>query len=210
MKFIRRLAYKIAYSVQEAQQESHHMRFVYYYGYQGFISQLLEFLCIILIGLIFNVFIPIVIIASIFAIMRSFIGGYHMRSGEHCFYLTAIIIGIPAIITKYVSLTDVVIPIITALVYLFVYYTIIKYAPVDTVNKPIPEDKKPTYKRLGLIFTTILLVVTYILFINGYKMIILSILFGIALETLTVVPFGYNLFSILEKNVFYFRKENRQ
>jgi len=199
MKFIRRLAYKIAYGIQESQNENHHRRFVYYYGYQGFISQLLEFLCIILIGLIFDVFVPIVIMASTFAIMRSFIGGYHVRRGDHCFYLTAIIIGIPAIITKCINIQNVLLFVITT--FAFVYYTIFRYAPVDTKNKPIPEDKKPRYKILGLIFTTVLLVGTYFLYVYGNEMIILSILFGIGLEALTVVPFGYRLFAKIEKKL---------
>ena len=206
MKFIRKWAYGIAYNLQESRGENHHMRYVYYYGYQAFFSQLLDLFCILLAGLILKTFLSIIIISTVFAIMRFTIGGYHMKTFNACFIITLLLFVGSSIIVKYTChlfhLNTLMVT--NIMLYIFSVIVIIKYAPIDSEAKPIADDKKPKYKKMGVMLITALFIINIILLLaDGNEMLVLSVNLGILLEVLSVAPFGYKLYEKLENKINY-------
>jgi accessory gene regulator protein AgrB len=58
------------------------------YGYHMLYGTILQILIALTIALIFNIFVPVLIIMVTFAISRAFIGGKHLNSSNKCLLVT--------------------------------------------------------------------------------------------------------------------------
>lgn len=126
---------------------------VYIYGFEIWISNVINFCLIMGFGLILREVINSVLFYIVFVVTRSFSGGYHADSYLKCNVLFASIYLITILFTKVMT------PFMS-LVYLLVFLAIyigciIEYAPIDSENKKLTKDNKVKFKRVSILISLI-------------------------------------------------------
>lgn len=131
-------------------------RDVYIYGCEVLCSILLNIAVVCIVGLLFGkLFCSIAFFAS-FAIVRHFSGGYHANTHLKCNLILLIncvaVMGIIALPIMYQPLGNV----LEGVMVLFAIVVIYRLAPMDNVNKEIPEERRKGLKRKSVIVVLML------------------------------------------------------
>lgn len=179
------------------------------YGTYALIQTLISIISVLILGLIFNIALEALIFLFTASILRKYSGGAHSESSNVCTLLGIIIsIGVGFLIKSsfFVNIDFEFIIFAGIVVFVFAYFIIFKYAPVDTPNKPIKtEKKKKRMKKGSLKILTIYLFIVLlntILYYNSdvvfAKQVILSILFGIAWQCMTLTALGNILLKTID------------
>ena len=159
---------------------------VYYYGFQIIIGGINKFLLLIISGLLLNILPQLLITTISFVSLRIFAGGLHYDSYTKCTYISLLSFTIMALLSKYIILNQ----FISMLIFLFMYFIILIYAPIEHPNKPIKENKKIRFKIIALFVLSTLTIIN--LFTNN-TIISNSIIYGILLVGLISTPFANKL-----------------
>lgn len=179
------------------------------YGTYALIQTLISIISVLILGLIFNIALEALIFLFTASILRKYSGGAHSESSNVCTLLGIIIsIGVGFLIKSsfFVNMDFEFIIFAGIVVFVFAYFIIFKYAPVDTPNKPIKtEKKKKRMKKGSLKILTIYLFIVLlntILYYNSdvvfAKQVILSILFGIVWQCMTLTALGNILLKTID------------
>lgn len=172
------------------------------YGTIALIQMLISMLLVIIVGAIFGVAIESFIVALIASILRKCSGGVHASTAEICttisiFICVGFALGMECIGINFGNLNLIIF--IGCILFLWSYYIIYKYAPVDTPNKPIKTLAKKQRMRSGSILTLtiylILVLVNILLYIIFKKSVILvyilCIYAGLAWQCFTLTKIGH-------------------
>ncbi len=121
---------------------------IYIYGFEIFISNIINFCLIMGLGIIFREVIHSFLFYVVFVVTRSFCGGYHAGSYLKCNVLFTVIYLTTLLFSKLMN------PFMS-LVYLFIFLAIyigciIEYAPIDSENKKLTKDNKQRFKRISI------------------------------------------------------------
>lgn len=179
------------------------------YGTYALIQTLISIISVLILGLIFNMALEALIFLFTASILRKYSGGAHSESSNVCTLLGIVIsicIGFLIKSSFFVNMNFEFIIFTGVVVFVFAYFIIFKYAPVDTPNKPIKtEKKKKRMKKGSLKILTIYLFIVLlntILYYNSdvvfAKQVILSILFGIAWQCMTLTALGNILLKTID------------
>lgn len=179
------------------------------YGTYALIQTLISIISVLILGLIFNIALEALIFLFTASILRKYSGGAHSESSNVCTLLGIVIsicIGFLIKSSFFVNMNFQFIIFIGVVVFVFAYFIIFKYAPVDTPNKPIKtEKKKKRMKKGSLKILTIYLFIVLLSTILYYnsdvvfaKSVILSILFGIAWQCMTLTSLGNILLKTID------------
>lgn len=173
------------------------------YGAFALLQILWSFLCVMILGFIFNVLIESMIIVLTIAIFRKYSGGIHANSPNKCAIFGAIVcVGI-ALVVKNINMNlNLVFILIFILVYVYSYYSIYKFVPVDTKSKPIDNvDEKLRLKKCSFLVISILLLIEilFVLFYLKYNNITLiyygkCIMMGLLWQSFTLTPIAKKIF----------------
>jgi len=154
---------------------------VYYYGFQIIIGGINKFILLIISGLLLNILPQLLLTTISFASLRFWTGGLHLDSYPKCSYISLLSFTLTALLAKYIILNQ----FISMLIFLFVLFLILIYAPIEHPNKPIKENKKIKFKIIALFVLTILVIIyslTHNVIISN------SIIYGILLAGLISTP----------------------
>ncbi|WP_409229111.1 accessory gene regulator B family protein [Gudongella sp. SC589] len=130
---------------------------LYEYGlHQSFIL-LANIFTTILVGWIFNMMIESIIFLLAFVPLRSYAGGYHAKTPLRCYVLSVVMISITLLLIR--------MPVRGLLSVVFITTTatgtILVFAPVEDINKPLKQTEKKEYKRrISFILATLLGLIT--------------------------------------------------
>ncbi|HGG0417740.1 TPA: accessory gene regulator ArgB-like protein [Clostridium sporogenes] len=173
------------------------------YGAFAVLQTLWAFLCVIILGVIFNVLVESIIIVLTIAIFRKYSGGIHANSPNKCAIFGAFICVGLSLFVKNISI-DFNLTFIGIFIFTFFcsYYTIYKFVPVDTKNKPIENKeeklrlKKCSFLIIGILF---LIEILLILFYLKYKYNTLiyygnCIIMGVVWQSFTLTPTAKKIF----------------
>lgn len=140
---------------------------LYIYGLQLIISSLIGIATILCICIILNKFIDSIIFLLCFIILRNYCGGYHANSYLKC---NLYFIGIFIITELIIMFTPIIlIEPISVVIFCTSLYILVKYAPVDNVNKKLSKIQKDKSRVIALMNFTVLVVIAGILkFIGIY------------------------------------------
>jgi len=158
----------------------------------------ISLILIMIVAYILNVKTYVGIIISTIMILRAFSGGGHSKSKIICTIISSVYpIGSALIINRLV-ISNTVVLIVSLIVFIVGICIIYKYAPADTLQKPIVSLKfKKQLKRNSLMFITIAeIIILYTTYIN-YLQISLSIIMGLSWQLFTVLPIGYKFFNLI-------------
>lgn len=139
------------------------------YGAFALLQTLYSFLCVVILGSIFNVLIESIIISLSIAIYRKYSGGIHATTPNKCAIFGAIICVAFGLLVKNARIKfNLIFLLIFIFTFICAYYSTYKFVPVDTKNKPINNtDERLRLKRLCLLVISILFLIE-VLFIVLY------------------------------------------
>lgn len=132
---------------------------IYLFGVEQMLVLLLDLLTCVLVGVVFGNILQTILFVAAFAGVRVYAGGYHASTPWSCYLLTTGMIIVSTVILKYIDWN------VGVLIGLLVVASlvILKFAPVDTENKPI-DDVEYVYFRKK---TKLVLLVEIILAVLG-------------------------------------------
>lgn len=135
---------------------------IYIYGFEIFISNLVNLLIVVILGLLAHQFYHAALFYIVFMITRTYSGGYHASTYLKCniafgsVFIATIVIS--RLLMPYISL-------VYLIVFLAIYIgCILEYAPIENVNKILSEEDKKKHRKTSIqlsIFWTILVLVLY-------------------------------------------------
>lgn len=172
------------------------------YGTISLIQMLISMALVVIVGAIFGVPLESFILVLITSILRKCSGGVHASTAEICTTVSIFICVGFALGMKYIGINfgslNLIIS-IGCILFLWSYYIMYKYAPVDSPNKPIKTLAKKQRMRRGSILTlTIYLILVlvnillYIIFKKNFILVyILCIYAGFAWQCFTLTKIGH-------------------
>ncbi|AMN36080.1 accessory gene regulator ArgB-like protein [Clostridium perfringens] len=171
------------------------------YGTYALIQTLISIISVLILGLVFNIALEALIFLFTASILRKYSGGAHSESSNVCTLLGIIIsicIGFLIKSSFFTKMNFELVVFIGIFIFVFAYFIVFKFAPVDTPNKPIKtEKKKRRMKKGSLKILTIYLLIELLSIILYYnsgwslaKHVMLSIIFGVAWQCMTLTYIG--------------------
>ncbi|MGG5462162.1 accessory gene regulator ArgB-like protein [Clostridium sp. B9] len=200
---------RIAEKVSEELNYDNEKKEVIQYGTYALIQTLLSIISVLILGLIFGVAVDALVFLFTASILRKYSGGAHSESPNTCTALGIIMsLGVGLILKAkfFLNLDFLIIVISTIIVFVFAYFVIYKYAPVDSPNKPIKTEKKKKRMRKGsfkiLTIYLSIIIIGSILFYNfnliTVKPVIISILLGTLWQCITLLKVGHVLLKTID------------
>lgn len=191
LKYIKWLSYICARKLQNIREETHQYRYLYYYGFQIIFGAANKALLLLIFSLLFGIIKETILVTVAFVALRIFAGGVHFDSYSLCAYVSVSIILAAGFAAKYISISYGV----GIIIFVLSLVAIIIYAPVEHRNRPLCEREKAQFKIISII----VLILLYLVHNN-------SIMFGILLASLMVLPCAENLTRKIEKGLYKTKK----
>ncbi|KEJ03303.1 accessory gene regulator AgrB [Clostridium botulinum A2B3 87] len=174
------------------------------YGAFSVLQAIWALSCVVILGAICNVLIESVIIALTAATYRKYSGGMHANTPNKCAILGAIVFVGFALIVKNINIgVNLFLPVICIFTFIYSYYAIYKFVPVDTKAKPIENESEILKLRrysFFIISILILIEVLLLLFYFKYKNEMLiyygkCIIAGVLWQSFTLTPLAKRVFA---------------
>jgi accessory gene regulator B len=208
MNRIDKISKSFAHVVSSNLSLGHDQEEILAYGAFALIQTILSILTIAVCGLVLGVFAESMIISFAAAILRKFSGGVHATKPLNCAVIGMIIFCVLGLLVKHVFISIEFIYVIglMALEFAFVFYVMIKYSPVGSVNKPLKNlEKRKRLKHQSLMFTISMLVINIILtyvYVHtnniNFLTVAICISTGILWQSLTLVSLGHIIIESLD------------
>ncbi len=164
------------------------------YGIEGIYLTITKSIIIFLCALILGIFKELLYLLIAFNCIRLFAFGMHANKSWICLIFSSSVFLTGAFLCKYITISKEVLYVL----YLLLLIIMIKYAPSDTVKRPLIKKKKRTmYKVLSIIITVTYFIIT--LFIQN-NLIINSMVMGLIIECILIIPITYKAFKMPYKN----------
>lgn len=164
------------------------------YGVEGMYLTVTKTIVIFTIALILGIFKELIFLLIAFNFIRMFAFGMHANKSWICLAFSSIMFIGGAYLCKYVILSK---EMIYAL-YAISIIVITAYSPADTVKRPLIKKKKRIKFKIFSILTTIIFFIIT-LFVKD-NLIINSLIFGLIIECILILPITYKAFKMPYKN----------
>lgn len=172
------------------------------FGLELFLGEIIKLICLITISYILGLLPEVLIITAAAGILRLASGGEHcseyyrcLIGGTLCFMLLGWAVHYFSPIFEQQELFFV-----ALLSFFIAEIALWKYAPGDTENKPITEEKdKIKYKKWSLIITVVYFIIMMIFSaVTTLNLITLAIAVGMLEQVFTVTPWGYRFLHFID------------
>lgn len=162
------------------------------YGLEVFLVTFIEFIGLMILGILCRCPIETIIFIIFFSSLRVSAGGFHANKWYECFIIICLFtFGSIYAAYKIQALMDIEVILIMLILSLLI---LLKYAPVDTKNNPLTKEEKRKQRKVSLItfsiqsLIIIFLYLSNIAFLKNYLQIAAM---AVMIETLTLVNFSY-------------------
>ncbi len=164
------------------------------YGIEGLYLTITKTIVIFTIALILGIVKELIFLLITFNFIRLFAFGMHANKSWICLAFSSFMFIGGAYLCKYIILSK---EVIYAL-YTISIIIIAAYSPADTVKRPLIKKKKRIrFKIFSIITTIIFFIIT--LFVKD-NLIINSLIFGLIIECILILPITYKAFKMPYKN----------
>lgn len=116
---------------------------VYMYGFFQLVMMLLNIATTIVLGVLFKLLLPCILLNISYIAIRTSAGGHHAGSPMRCYVNSTIIISVLLAIIKWIPFQRAVSVVMLAAASIFIWTT----APVETENNQLDETEKSIYRR---------------------------------------------------------------
>ncbi|EQB3098785.1 accessory gene regulator ArgB-like protein [Clostridium botulinum] len=204
MFLIERLSNKIGNKIANNLELDKDTEEIIAYGAFSVLQTIWALLCVVILGAMWNVLVESVIIALTAAAYRKYSGGIHANTPNKCAFLGAIIFVGFAFIVKNINISvNLFFVLIGILTFIYSYYAIYKFVPVDTKAKPIEnEDEILKLRRYSFFIISILFFIEALLLLFYFKykneMLIYygkCIIAGVLWQSFTLTPLAKRVFA---------------
>lgn len=141
-------------------------REIYVYGLQILLNTLFSIGIVLVIGFVFNVLWGTVVFLFCYCLLRVFAGGLHVNTNNLCM---TIFIGGYILFSFALNYIEVFLNVKTICILVLFNICILKWAPVDVPNNPIPMMKRRIMKKKAFFISLIITSVIFFLIYNGYN-----------------------------------------
>ena len=164
------------------------------YGLEGLYLNVTKIIFILIISLMLNIFKETLLLLLIFNLIRFTAFGVHAKRSIDCLISSTIFfIGFP-LICIHIVISD----IIKIIIFIPILLLIIKYAPADTVKRPLNNKKKRIiYKILSIIISIIYIICSILITDNTLSN---CFLFALVIQVIVILPITYKLFGVPYNN----------
>lgn len=183
---LERLSEKFVKKLIDAEIISNMDADVYSYGFFQGIMMLINIMTILLLGMIFKLMIPCILLNFAYIPIRIYAGGHHADSSAKCYVNSTIMIAVLLAIIKWVPIH------FALLVLLLIVSSIVIWtlAPVETENNPLDESEKEVFKKRARVILIIEAIVFFISLIFCKNWIAQTIALGLFTECIMLI-IGY-------------------
>lgn len=162
------------------------------YGLEGIYLLISKSIIIFSLAYFLNILTELLILLFFYNLIKLFSFGIHATKSSSCLFFSIIVFLGSSILINYLIINTSLIAILNIIFVLLIF----KYAPADTYKKPI-KKRRNLYKFSSTIITIILAFITT--FIKN-PIIINSIIIGITIQVIMILPITYKLFNLPYNN----------
>ena len=135
---------------------------LYLYGFFILLSQILYFIIVITIGILFNVIFESIIFYITFQFIRRYAGGYHAKTETRCEILSTLSILCCIVLIKLSKMYD--IRIVLFSVSLVFAVLIFILCPLDTPEKPLNDKEYKYFRKISWIILSLIIIAIIVSF----------------------------------------------
>lgn len=134
---------------------------IYIYGYETFFSGVIDLIITLILGILFRRLIASIVFFVMFVSVRMYTGGYHADSYLKC---KMIFIGI---VMSVLGISYIKFPLYTVFLIISLFLiTIYRLCPIENPNKPLSEQQKRKYRKIGLLYSILWSIAAIITYFN--------------------------------------------
>ena len=168
------------------------------YGLEGLYNLTTKFIVLIILAIIFDLMIELILLTSIYGLLRLYGFGLHAKKSWQCWITTIPIYIGGCFFIKYAILS----PYITYIIWLFGLISFLLFAPADTKSRPLIHKEK-RIKILSISIVIILFIINVFLKINIF---LNATIYALTLESIIINPITYKIFNVPYNNYKTFQK----
>lgn len=205
---IEKISNSLAELLGEYLQYSEDQISVLAYGLYGLFQTIFSLFLVIIIGLVLGIMLEALIISFSIAILRKFSGGAHATSAERCLILGTLFAILGGLLGHLIFnlLAPPILYYFEYLLFIWSFYTIYKYAPVASPNKPIKSTIKYTKLKQRSIFviliyfviSTIILCTSNFLTTSSISIYSICLVLGMSWQVFTITKLGHTVARFLD------------
>lgn len=153
---------------------------LYLYGLFILLSQILYFIIVITIGILFNVIFESIIFYITFQFIRRYAGGYHASTETRCEILSTLSILCCIVLIKLSKMYDIRI----ALLSISLVFTVLIFifCPLDTPEKPLSDKEYKYFRKISCIILSLIIVAIIVSFIFKFNVLFAPCCASVILE----------------------------
>jgi accessory gene regulator B len=178
------------------------------YGAFCFLQTIISFTLIFIFSYIFNVLVQAIFISFSGSILRKYSGGVHSSSPNKCLIISILIsVGFSKLLIFFTKNLPIIFPYLFILLgIIYSFYCILKFAPVDSVSKPINSIiKRKKLKINSIIFLSVFTFIAFILsliymFKSNINFLIYSecIILGVTWQSFSLTNLGHKFLTKID------------
>ena len=160
------------------------------YGIEGIYLTITKCIIIFTIALLLGIFKELIFLLIAFNIIRTFAFGMHASNSIVCLIFSSLLFIGATFLCKCANIPNLVLYIL----YLISFIIILLYSPADTVKRPLIKKKKRNRFKIISCFVTILYFVISLIIKD--RLIINSLILGLLIECILILPITYKIFKM--------------
>ena len=156
---------------------------VYLFGFFQLVMMLLNIVTTIVLGVLFELLLPCILLNVSYIAIRTSAGGHHADSPMRCYVNSTIMISVLLAVIKWITFQRTVSVIMLAVAIIFIWIT----APVETENNQLDETEKSVHRKRSRIIMIIETIVFAICMILGENKVCKIIALGMFTESVMLL-----------------------
>lgn len=177
------------------------------FGLELYFAAIIKTGCILILAFLLGIFRETLVIIIISGSLRLVSGGEHCTAFHRCLIGGALVFLFLGFVSQQLSyLISVPALVVLSMVSLIVVFLVLlKYAPGDTANKPITDEKeKKRYRRLSLLVAAVYFSIILVFLYSGiFPVMVLLILVGLLWQAFMITPWGYKFIRGVDKLLLF-------
>lgn len=153
---------------------------LYLYGFFILLSQILYFIIVITIGILFNVIFESIIFYITFQFIRRYAGGYHAKTETRCDILSTLSILCCIVLIKLSKMYDIRIALLSiSLVFAALIFIL---CPLDTPEKPLNDKEYKYFRKISWIILSLIIIAIIVSFYFKFNIVFAPCCVSLILE----------------------------
>lgn len=155
---------------------------IYQYGFFVLYSNLIFFLLIAILGVIFKSFLSSIIFYFAFFLIRQFAGGYHASTETRCEVLSTLSILACIVVIRLSKTYD--FQTVLLLITILSAVCIFVFCPLDTPEKPLSNKEFKYFRKVSWIILFVIIIAIIVSYVFKFQMVLVPCCLSLILESI--------------------------